>query len=263
MSLNNDNEKDLLLNDDDNLLSDNDTSNDSLLSDDNNEDVSLLDENNNENLEDTLLSDSSEVKENSNSEINEIAEANESLATMDSDPYNLIKDVNLTLSKIEKKIDKDSDQLSKLDQLEEIKNELKKMNNSNKVEEASNDNEEEVNAPRGDNLPDNSDLIVQIENLQEKIRDLETTNESYQERFISIDETLDRFKEIEKELEVEVIEEDESSNKKEVKSTNQKPQNKNLLILLIILLFTISGVIVLDALGIVNFYISEALKNIF
>ena len=36
-----------------------------------------------------------------------------------------------------------------------------------------------------------------------------------------------------------------------------------LLILLIILLFTISGVIVLDALGIVNFYISEALKNIF
>ena len=83
------------------------------------------------------------------------------------------------------------------------------MNNSNKVEEASNDNEEEVNAPRGDNLPDNSDLIVQIENLQEKIRDLETTNESYQERFRSIDETLDRFKEIEKELEVEVIEEDE------------------------------------------------------
>ena len=137
------------------------------------------------------------------------------------------------------------------------------MNNSNKVEEASNDNEEEVNAPRGDNLPDNSDLIVQIENLQEKIRDLETTNESYQERFRSIDETLDRFKEIEKELEVEVIEEDESSNKKEVKSTNQKPQNKNLLILLIILLLTISGVVILDTLGFVNFYISEALKNIF
>ena len=41
MSLNNDNEKDLLLNDDDNLWSDNDNSNDSLLSDDNNEDVSL------------------------------------------------------------------------------------------------------------------------------------------------------------------------------------------------------------------------------
>ena len=74
---------------------------------------------------------------------------------------------------------------------------------------------------------------------------------------------MDRFKEIEKELEVEVIEEDESLNKKEVKSTNQKPQNKNLLILLIILLLTISGVVILDTLGFVNFYISEALKNIF
>ena len=30
------------------------------------------------------------------------------LSTMDSDPFNLIKDVNSTLSKIEKKIDKDS-----------------------------------------------------------------------------------------------------------------------------------------------------------
>ena len=253
MNINDENDKNLLLNDEDNSLTENASSNDELISNNETNEQTLLNDS-----EDTLLND--DEMPNNTPEINEIAEANESLATLDSDPYNLIKDVNLTLSNIEKKIDKETEQLIKLDQLEDIKNELKKMNTTNKIQEDNND--QEVSS-QGDNLPDNSDLIVQIENLQEKIKDLETTNESYNERLRDIDETLNRFKEIEKELEVEVIEEDESSNKKEVKSTNQKPQNKNLLILLIILLFTISGLIVLDALGIVNFYISEALKNIF
>jgi len=77
-----------------------------------------------DNLLDDNLEDNSLISEN---KIDEIAEANASLSTMDSDPFNLIKDVNSTLSKIEKKIDKDSVQLSKLDQLEEIKDELKKI----------------------------------------------------------------------------------------------------------------------------------------
>ena len=253
MNINDENDKNLLLNDEDNSLTENATSDDELIS--NNE---IIEQNLLNDTKDTLLNE--DEMPNNTPEINEIAEANESLATLDSDPYNLIKDVNLTLSSIEKKIDKETEQLSKLDQLEDIKNELKKMNTTNKIQEDNNDQEV---SPQGDNLPDNSDLIVQIENLQEKIKDLETTNESYNERLRDIDETLNRFKEIEKELEIEVIEEDEKPNKKDDVIKNAKPKNKNLLILLIVLLFTISGVVILDALGIVNLYLTQTFKNIF
>ena len=253
MNINDENDKNLLLNDEDNSLTENTRSDDEIIS--NNE---IIEQNLLNDTEDTLLNE--DEMPNNTPEINEIAEANESLATLDSDPYNLIKDVNLTLSSIEKKIDKETEQLSKLDQLEDIKNELKKMNTTNKIQEDNND--QEVSA-QGDNLPDNSDLIVQIENLQEKIKDLETTNESYNERLRDIDETLNRFKEIEKELEIEVIEEDEKLNKKDDVIKNEKPKNKNLLILLIVLLFTISGVVILDALGIVNLYLTQTFKNIF
>ena len=253
MNINDENDKNLLLNDEDNSLTENASSNDELISNNETNEQTLLND-----TEDTLLND--DEMPNNTPEINEIAEANESLATLDSDPYNLIKDVNLTLSNIEKKIDKETEQLIKLDQLEDIKNELKKMNTTNKIQEDNND--QEVSS-QGDNLPDNSDLIVQIENLQEKIKDLESTNESYNERLRDIDETLNRFKEIEKELEIEVIEEDEKPIKKDDVIKNEKPKNKNLLILLIALLFTISGVVILDALGIVNLYLTQTFKNIF
>ena len=245
MSTNDLEENNLLLNEEENLLVENET-----------DEVSLLSEN--ENSQDTLLNDD-EIKNNT-PEVDEIAEANESLASMDSDPFNLMKDVNLTLTKIEKKIDKESEQLSKLDQLEEIKDELKKLNTANNKNEF---NDEENTPPTGDNLPNNSDLIIQIETLQEKIQKIETTNGIYQERFKNIEETLDRFKEIEKELEIEVIEEDEKTDINEVPSKNFQPKNKFLIISLLILILLMSGAIVLDSLGIVDLYISEVFKSFF
>ena len=100
-------------------------------------------------------------------------------------------------------------QLSKLDQLEEIKDELKKITSSNKVNEFNDviDNDASSSTD-GDNLPDNTDLIIQIENLQEKIQKIEASNNTYEEKLKDIEETLDRFKKIENELEVEVIEEE-------------------------------------------------------
>ena len=245
MSTNDLEENNLLLNEEENLLVENET-----------DEVSLLSEN--ENSQDTLLNDD-EIKNNT-PEVDEIAEANESLASMDSDPFNLIKDVNLTLTKIEKKIDKESEQLSKLDQLEEIKDELKKLNTPNNKNQF---NDEENAPPTGDNLPNNSDLIIQIETLQEKIQKIETTNGIYQERFKNIEETLDRFKEIEKELEIEVIEEDEKTDINEVPSKNFQPKNKFLITSLLILILLMSGAIVLDSLGIVDLYISEVFKSFF
>jgi hypothetical protein len=245
MSTNDLEENNLLLNEEENLLVENET-----------DEVSLLSEN--ENSQDTLLNDD-EIKNNT-PEVDEIAEANESLASMDSDPFNLMKDVNLTLTKIEKKIDKESEQLSKLDQLEEIKDELKKLNTANNKNEF---NDEENTPSTGDNLPNNSDLIIQIETLQEKIQKIETTNGIYQERFKNIEETLDRFKEIEKELEIEVIEEDEKTDINEIPSKNFQPKNKFLITSLLILILLMSGAIVLDSLGIVDLYISEVFKSFF
>ena len=234
-----------------------------------------------DNLLDDNLEDNSLISEN---KIDEIAEANASLSTMDSDPFNLIKDVNSTLSKIEKKIDKDSVQLSKLDQLEEIKDELKKITSSNKVNEFNDVIDNDVSSSTdGDNLPDNTDLIIQIENLQEKIQKIEASNSTYEEKLKDIEETLVRFKKIENELEVEVIEEeigqiplseenvfdnkmDEMKNNEDKNNStkiNPKPKNNILVLILLLLILLVSGAVVLDSLGIVNLYLSEILKTFF
>ena len=234
-----------------------------------------------DNLLDDNLEDNSLISEN---KIDEIAEANASLSTMDSDPFNLIKDVNSTLSKIEKKIDKDSVQLSKLDQLEEIKDELKKITSSNKVNEFNDviDNDASSSTD-GDNLPDNTDLIIQIENLQEKIQKIETSNSTYEEKLKDIEETLVRFKKIENELEVEVIEEeigqiplseenifddkvDEMKNNENINNSikiHPKPKSNILVLILLLLILLVSGAVVLDSLGIVDLYLSEILKTFF
>ena len=212
-------------------------------------------------------------------EVDPIEEANESLITMDSDPFNIIKEVNSTLSQIEKKIDQDHNQLKKLDQLEDIKNELIKIN---EVKELSSNEDHSNGTPRhGGNLPDSSELLIKIESLQNKIRELENENK---ERFEKIESTVERFEEIEKELEIEyTTEEDEEEQTQEqdleinqispaqntfnegdsnFKETS-KPKSNLLLLLLIFLIILVSGAFILDTLGIVNLYLTQTLKTLF
>ena len=212
-------------------------------------------------------------------EVDPIEEANESLITMDSDPFNIIKEVNSTLSQIEKKIDQDHNQLKKLDQLEDIKNELIKMNEVKEL--SSNEDQSDDTPSHGDNLPDNSELLIKIESLQNKIREIENENK---ERFEKIESTVERFEEIEKELEVEyTTEEDEKEQTQEqdleinqispaqntsneedsnFKETS-KPKSNLLLLLLIFLIILVSGAFILDTLGIVNLYLTQTLKTLF
>ena len=212
-------------------------------------------------------------------EVDPIEEANESLITMDSDPFNIIKEVNSTLSQIEKKIDQDHNQLKKLDQLEDIKNELIKMNEVKEL--SSNEDQSDDTPSHGDNLPDNSELLIKIESLQNKIRELENENK---ERFEKIESTVERFEEIEKELEIEyTTEEDEEEQTQEqdleinqispaqntsneedsnFKETS-KPKSNLLLLLLIFLIILVSGAFILDTLGIVNLYLAQTLKTLF
>ena len=208
-------------------------------------------------------------------EVDPVEEANESLRTSNADPFNLMKEVNSTLSQIEKKIDQDHNKLKKLDQLEDIKNELIKMN---EVKELSSIEDQSDDTPsHGDNLPDNSELLIKIESLQNKIRELENENK---ERFEKIESTVERFEEIEKELEVEYVDEEqtqehdleineisptqnisneEDSNFKET----SKPKSNLLLLLLIFLIILVSGAFILDTLGIVNLYLTQTLKTLF
>ena len=212
-------------------------------------------------------------------EVDPIEEANESLITMDSDPFNIIKEVNSTLSQIEKKIDQDHNQLKKLDKLGKIKNELIKMNEVKEL--SSNEDQSDDTPSHGDNLPDNSELLIKIESLQNKIRELENENK---ERFEKIESTVERFEEIEKELEIEyTTEEDEKEQTQEqdleinqispaqntsneedsnFKETS-KPKSNLLLLLLIFLIILVSGAFILDTLGIVNLYLTQTLKTLF
>jgi len=212
-------------------------------------------------------------------EVDPIEEANESLITMDSDPFNIIKEVNSTLTQKEKKIDQDHNQLKKLDQLEDIKNELIKMNEVKEL--SSNEDQSDDTPSHGDNLPDNSELLIKIESLQNKIRELENENK---ERFEKIESTVERFEEIEKELEIEyTTEEDEKEQTQEqdleinqispaqntsneedsnFKETS-KPKSNLLLLLLIFLIILVSGAFILDTLGIVNLYLTQTLKTLF
>ena len=212
-------------------------------------------------------------------EVDPIEEANESLITMDSDPFNIIKEVNSTLSQIEKKIDQDHNQLKKLDQLEDIKNELIKMNEVKEL--SSNEDQSDDTPSHGDNLPDSSELLIKIESLQNKIRELENENK---ERFEKIESTVERFEEIEKELEIEyTTEEDEeeqtqeqdleinqispaqnTSNEEDLNfKETSKPKSNLLLLLLIFLIILVSGAFILDTLGIVNLYLTQTLKTLF
>ena len=212
-------------------------------------------------------------------EVDPVEEANESLRTSNADPFNLMKEVNSTLSQIEKKIDQDHNKLKKLDQLEDIKNELIKMNEVKEL--SSNEDQSDDTPSHGDNLPDNSELLIKIESLQNKIRELENENK---ERFEKIESTVERFEEIEKELEIEyTTEEDEEEQTQEqdleinqispaqntsneedsnFKETS-KPKSNLLLLLLIFLIILVSGAFILDTLGIVNLYLTQTLKTLF
>ena len=239
--------------------------------------IFLLDdeEDNNSLLSETedALTDSDDLLKSA-PEVDPVEEANESLRTSNADPFNLMKEVNSTLSQIEKKIDQDHNKLKKLDQLEDIKNELIKMN---EVKELSSIEDQSDDTPsHGDNLPDNSELLIKIEYLQNKIRDIENENK---ERFEKIESTVERFEEIEKELEVEYVDEEQTqehdlgnqispaqnTSNEEVSNFKEtsKPKNNLLLLLLIFLIILVSGAFILDTLGIVNLYLAQTLKTLF
>ena len=189
----------------------------------------------------------------------------ESLQNSESSRYeNMIEKITSSLSKIEKKIDLDNlhlkklDKLDKLNELDVLKKEVMQMEN-NKITGKANEQETTNTDKNNNNLPDTSEILNRIEEVDEKIRKVEQggkknelTNTQFQKRFSNIENTIDRFEDLEKEIKIEYEEDD-----------NKLKKNKYLKISLLLLLILFAMMIAGDRLGFIDLYIDEIIRSFF
>jgi hypothetical protein len=176
----------------------------------------------------------------------------------------MIEKITSSLSKIEKKIDLDNlhlkklDKLDKLNELDVLKKEVMKMEN-NRIAGKANEQEITNTGKNNNNLPDASEILNRIDEVDEKIRKVEQgvkknelTNTYFQKRFTNIESTMDRFEDLEKEIKIEYAEDD-----------NTLKKNKYLKISLLLLLLIFATMIAADRLGFVDLYIDEIIRSFF
>ncbi|MDA7767942.1 hypothetical protein N8897_01940 [Candidatus Pelagibacter sp.] len=196
-------------------------------------------ETNHELLEDT--------DKTSNQEIDPIAEANESLITLNSAPFDQTLEImSQTLANIDTKMDVENLQLQKLDQLSEIKYRLNRLEKSSlatgnekiisvpgvtsKIE-----NETDEDLPQsniGHNQQEISELLEKIQTLENKIQAIENQSNSSNERFEKIESVVERFKDLENDIQVEYEEEKKPSLFKNLFKNKEKtePYKKEIII---------------------------------
>ena len=192
----------------------------------------------------------------------------ESLKNPESSHYeNMVEKITSSLSKIEKKIDLDNlhlkkldklDKLDKLNELDVLKKEIMQMEN-NKITGKANEQEITNTNKNNNNLPDTSEILNRIEKVDAKIRKVEEgviknelTNTQFKKRFTNIENTMDRFENLEKEIKIEYEEDD-----------NTLKKNKYLKISLILLLILFVMMIAGDRLGFIDLYIDEIIRSFF
>ena len=192
----------------------------------------------------------------------------ESLKNPESSHYeNMVKKITSSLSKIEKKIDLDNlhlkklDKLDKLNELDVLKKEIKQIEN-NRITGKANEQETTNTDKNNNNLPDTSEILNRIEKVDAKIRKVEEgvkknelTNTQFKKRFTNIENTMDRFEDLEKEIKIE-YEEDDNTLKK-----NKYLKISLLLLLLLLILFAM--MIAGDRLGFIDLYIDEIIRSFF
>ena len=189
----------------------------------------------------------------------------ESLKNPESSHYeNMIEKITSSLSKIEKKIDLDNlhlkklDKLDKLNELDVLKKEVMQMEN-NKITGKANEQEITNTNKNNNNLPDLPEILNRIDEVDTKIKKVEKgviknelTNAYFQKRFTNIENTMDRFENLEKEIKIEYEEDD-----------NTLKKNKYLKISLLLLLLIFATMIAVDRLGFIDLYIDEIIRSFF
>ena len=168
---------------------------------------------------DDLLEDVTKVNDQ---EIDPIAEANESLITMNSAPFDqTLEVISQTIASIDAKMDIENLQLQKLDQLSEIKDQLNRLENTSLATTAAEvDPGPEVTAETEEEVPQNnighnqqeiSELLEKIKILENKIQTIESQSNNTNERFEKIESVVERFEDLESEIQVEYEEEEKPS----------------------------------------------------
>ena len=208
-----------------------------------------------------------------------IEEANESLITGNPDPFSTedFERLNTSLVNIESKIDDKNSKLNKLDLLDSIKEDIAKINeNLSSVD---------MSSKQGHNLPNIDQLLARIDELENKLNNQQSSDGSMpqdnemndkleeitksvqklnlssgtiQKRFERVEETLGRFEDMEKDIQIEYVDD------KENEDTPEEKNKKTLLYgLLVILILMVCGAVILDRLNIVDFYLDELFRTFF
>ena len=213
-----------------------------------------------------------------------VEEANASILTGDPDPFDKhnFEQINNTLTKIEDKIDKETEQLKKLDVLDDIKTEIQKINDNSLMQSTSS------TPSAGHNLPNADELLTRVEELESKIQNnsaggvseeiqesindllsnvqkLNAATNTYNKRFERIEETVSRFEEMEKDIQLEYIDDEEeiTESSSNSKSSEDKKRQNILYLILIGLIMTITGLVILDRLKIIDLYLDSIFKMFF
>jgi hypothetical protein len=153
-----------------------------------------------------------------------------------------IEKIVLSLSKIEEKIDYDKNQLKKLDQFNNGKKDNGSTNNvTPSTDEKSFDH----------NFPEPSELLGRMDNLEGQLNNIEADNIVFKKKFINVENTLNRFEDLEKEIKIE-YENDE-----------KKPLKNILVAILSLLLGIVSILIISDQMGYVDLYLNEIFQSLF
>lgn len=233
--------------------------------------------------EDTLLADESANEQQSSlgeTDIsNMVEEANESLITGNPDPFSTedFERLNTSLVNIESKIDNDKSRLKKLDLLDDIKNDIARIsqNLSNidsspkqghnlpnidqllaRIDELENKlNNQDMS---GGAMPADNEMNLKLDELTKSVQKLNLSSGTMQKRFERVEETVGRFEDMEKDIQVEYVDEKES--------TDSSEENKKKIVLygtLVCLILIVCGAIVLDRLNIMDFYLDELFRAFF
>ena len=234
----------------------------------------------------SLLDEDGANSQNDNQESlsDSIEEANASILTGDPDPFDKhnFEQINNTLTKIEDKIDKETEQLKKLDVLDDIKTEIQKINDNSLMQSTSS------TPSAGHNLPNTDELLTRVEELESKIQNnsaggvsdeiqesindllsnvqkLNAATNTYNKRFEKIEETVSRFEEMEKDIQLEYIDDEEeiTESSSNSKSSEDKKRQNILYLILIGLIMTITGLVILDRLKIIDLYLDSIFKMFF